>query len=80
LYKRCAISNKILVATGDGGESYEAWFAAHLFQEEGFDAVLIISANYNTKQAHRDGHIVTAQTWESHPEFYREIMHCPSGS
>jgi protease I len=26
------------------------------------------------EQATRDGHIVSAQTWESHPEFYREIF------
>jgi protease I len=29
-----------------------------------------------TEQAVRDGKIVTAQTWESHPEFYRELMAC----
>ncbi len=38
--------------------------------------VEIAGGSYDTKQAHRDGHIVSAQTWESHPEFYREIMHC----
>lgn len=27
-------------------------------------------------QAVRDGRIVTAQTWQSHPEFYREIFAC----
>jgi protease I len=26
------------------------------------------------KQCVRDGKIITAQTWESHPEFYREIF------
>ncbi len=31
---------------------------------------------YRTEQAVRDGHIVTAQTWQSHPEFYREIFSC----
>jgi protease I len=180
------MSKKILVVTGDGGEGYEAWYAVHRFQEEGFqpvvaapskrrlhlvmhdfepgwdtyverigygmeadvaiddvrggefDALLIIGGRapeylrhngtlidlvrgfnekkkwifsichgiqvlvgagileertvtcyepvrteveiaggiYDSKQAHRDGHIVTAQTWESHPEFYREIMRC----
>ena len=29
-----------------------------------------------TEQAVRDGRIVTAQTWQSHPDFYREIFHC----
>ena len=29
---------------------------------------------FDTRQAVRDGHIVSAQTWESHPEFYREIF------
>ena len=28
------------------------------------------------EQAVRDGHVVSAQTWESHPEFYREIFRC----
>lgn len=27
-------------------------------------------------QAVRDGRMVTAQTWQSHPEFYREVMRC----
>ena len=52
------MSKKILVVTGDGGEGYEAWYAVHRFQEEGFQPV------------------VSAQTWESHPEFFREIMKC----
>lgn len=33
-------------------------------------------ATYSEKQAERDGNIVTAQTWESHPEFYREVFRC----
>ncbi len=28
------------------------------------------------KEAVRDGRIVTAQTWQSHPQFYREVIHC----
>lgn len=31
---------------------------------------------YSTEQAVRDGRVVTAQTWQSHPEFYREIFAC----
>ena len=31
---------------------------------------------FDTRQAVRDGRIVTAQTWESHPEFYRLIFAC----
>jgi protease I len=31
---------------------------------------------YCTAQAVRDGNIVTAQTWMSHPEFYREVFAC----
>ena len=31
---------------------------------------------YSTEQAVRDGNIVTARTWESHPDFYREIFRC----
>ena len=36
-------------------------------------------AQYSTKQAVRDGNIVSAQTWESHPEFYREVFDCLEG-
>lgn len=28
------------------------------------------------KEAIRDGHIVSAQTWQSHPDFYREVFGC----
>jgi protease I len=28
------------------------------------------------QQAVRDGWLVTGQTWQSHPEFYREVMAC----
>jgi protease I len=31
------MSKKILIVTGDGGESYETWFAVHRFQEAGYD-------------------------------------------
>ncbi len=32
--------SKILIITGDGGESYEALYAVHRFQEAGWDAVV----------------------------------------
>ncbi|HWB84053.1 MAG TPA: DJ-1/PfpI family protein [Bryobacteraceae bacterium] len=35
---------------------------------------------YSSRQAVRDGKLVTAQTWKSHPEFYREIFACLGGS
>lgn len=31
---------------------------------------------YSTMEAIRDGKIVTGQTWQSHPEFYREVFSC----
>jgi protease I len=31
---------------------------------------------YCMDQATRDGKIVTGQTWQSHPEFYREVFRC----
>jgi protease I len=34
---------------------------------------------YDTRQAVRDGKMITAQTWQSHPEFYREIFACLKG-
>lgn len=33
-----------------------------------------------TDQAVRDGRIVTGQTWQSHPEFYRHVFACLTGS
>jgi len=30
------VNRKILIIVGDGGESYETWFAVHRFQEAGF--------------------------------------------
>jgi protease I len=33
---------------------------------------------FEPHQAVRDGRIVTGQTWQSHPEFYREIFSCLS--
>lgn len=180
------MKNNILIITGDGGESYEAWYAYHRFLEEGdkpivaapskrkmhlvihdfeegwdtyierkgygmesqmtideakeenFDAILILGGRapeylrhnqkllslvqqfhqqkkwvfaichgiqvlinaglaegncltcyehvrsevernggtYSTAEAVRDKNIVTAQTWQSHPEFYREVFRC----
>jgi protease I len=31
------------------------------------------------RQAVRDGRVVTGQTWQSHPEFYREVFACLTG-
>jgi len=36
--------------------------------------VEMAGGTYDTRQAVRDGRIITAQTWQSHPEFYREIF------
>jgi protease I len=33
-------------------------------------------AIWQTEQAVRDGCMVTAQTWQSHPEFYRAVIAC----
>ena len=30
------MAKNILIVTGDGGESYETWFAVHRFQEAGY--------------------------------------------
>lgn len=180
------MANNILIITGDGGESYEAWYAYHRFleagdrpvvaapskrrmhlvmhdfeqgwdtyverqgygmdaqmtideaQESDFEAILILGGRapeylrhhqallrlvqqfhqkkkwvfaichgiqvlinaglaegncltcyehvrsevernggtYATTEAVRDKNIVTAQTWQSHPEFYREVFKC----
>ncbi len=31
------MTKRILIVTGDGGESYETWFAVHRFQEAGYE-------------------------------------------
>ncbi len=36
-------------------------------------------ATYSEDQAVRDGDMVTAQTWESHPEFYQKVFECLEG-
>ena len=36
-------------------------------------------ATFVDQQAVRDGKIITAQTWQSHPAFYREIFAQLSG-
>ena len=38
--------------------------------------VALAGEEWQSEQAVRDGRMVTAQTWESHPEFYREMMAC----
>ena len=34
---------------------------------------------FDTREAVRDDRIVSAQTWQSHPEFYREVVACLTG-
>jgi protease I len=34
------LSEKILIVVGDGGESYETWFARHRFEEAGYEVVV----------------------------------------
>ena len=58
---------KILILTGDGGESFETLFAYHRFLEAGYDPVIAST---------REGRIVTGQPWQSHPEFYRAVFAC----
>ena len=36
----------------------------------------LAGGTFVSQQAVRDGRIVTGQTWQSHPEFYREIFAC----
>lgn len=186
LLNQLAMNRKILIVTGDGGESYETLYAVHRFQEEGdsaliaapskrrlnlvmhdfelgwdtyierpgyclasdltiqevvveeYDAILLLGGRapeylrnhavlldvvrefdrqgkwvfaichgiqilvtaglatnrtltayehvrteiemgggtYSTQQAVRDRNMVTGQTWQSHPDFYREVFAC----
>jgi protease I len=36
----------------------------------------MLGGTYSTQQAVRDKNIVTGQTWQSHPEFYKEVFSC----
>ena len=38
--------------------------------------VAMCGGTWDSRQAVRDGRLVTAQTWESHSEFYREVFAC----
>lgn len=38
--------------------------------------VALAGGTWSGEQAVRDGRIVTAQTWQSHPEFYRLVLAC----
>jgi protease I len=40
--------------------------------------VAMCKGNWVSSQATRDGRLVTAQTWESHPDFYRLVFACLS--
>lgn len=41
--------------------------------------VALGGGNWSGDEAVRDGRMVTAQTWQSHPQFYREIFRCLEG-
>ena len=49
------------------------------YQHVRFDAEQA-GGTFVDQQAVRDGRIVTGQTWQSHPEFYREIFACLASS
>ncbi|HKB48693.1 MAG TPA: DJ-1/PfpI family protein, partial [Ktedonobacterales bacterium] len=36
----------------------------------------LAGATFIDEEAVRDGRLITAQTWQSHPFFYREIFAC----
>ncbi len=38
--------------------------------------VEMAGGTWDPRQGVRDGRLVTAQTWQSHPEFYREVFAC----
>ncbi|MBM3810826.1 MAG: DJ-1/PfpI family protein [Acidimicrobiia bacterium] len=38
--------------------------------------VALSKGKWQSSQAARDGKLVTAQTWQSHPDFYREVFRC----
>src|SRR6478736_899977 len=100
---------KILIVTGDAGESYEALYAKHRMAEGGrfvfsicHGIQILVAAGLAAgrkltcyehvklevtsaggewigQESVRDGKFVSAQTWISHPDFYRHVMQCLEG-
>lgn len=61
---------QVLVAAGIlGGRTVTCYEHVRLEVEQ-------CGGTWRPEQAVRDGNLVTAQTWESHPDFYREVMTC----
>ena len=72
----CAIGHgiQVLVAAGIvGGRTVTCH--AHVRVE-----VERAGGKYISRPAIRDGKLITAQSWQSHPEFYREVFGCLEGA
>ena len=72
----CAIGHgiQVLVAVGIvGGRTVTCH--AHVRVE-----VERAGGKYISRPAIRDGKLITAQSWQSHPEFYREVFGCLEGA
>lgn len=66
----CAIGHGVQVLTATGlvkGKTVTAHPNVRIEVERS-------GGNYVNKEAVRDGRLITAQTWKSHPEFYREVL------
>ena len=61
---------QILVAAGIAGGKRLTCYE-HVRKE-----VEHVGGTWDARQAVRDGRMVTAQTWQSHPDFYREVFAC----
>jgi protease I len=82
LVREFAKQNKCICAIGHGVQLLTAAGLTHGRSLTGHEHVQIevelSGGTYVFKPAVRDGNLITAQTWRSHPEFYREVFACLS--
>ena len=63
---------KVLILTGDVGESLEVLYPYQGLKEEGYDVE--IAAAPSKKKAVIDGEMVSARGWPDHPGWMREFI------
>ena len=66
------MAEKILVIVGDGGESYETWFAVHRFQEAGYETRVAAPSKKRLNLVMHDfepGWQMWASQISTHPDF-----------
>jgi protease I len=80
LVREFATQNKCVCAIGHGIQVLVAAGLVSGHTVTGHPHVCVeverAGGKYSEKPAIRDGRMITAQSWEAHPEFYREVFAC----